>query len=100
MLLSDCSSFAAAWRCAVGSSSPSRRLAPPGTGKGAVDAGFDAVAAGITVTFGNPRRIRHILPHHEFRGSGGWGSGVYTARYCYLHRPSVPSRADPVTGKL
>jgi hypothetical protein len=61
-------------------------------------AGQPAVAAGLTVTFGNPRRIRDILPDHEFRGAGGRGSGVYTARYgdryCLLCR----SGTDPVTG--
>jgi hypothetical protein len=32
--------------------------------------------AGLTVTFGNPWRIRDILPDHEFRGAEGRGSGV------------------------
>jgi hypothetical protein len=85
-------------RCAVGSSSPSRRLPAPVTGKAAVDVGFHAVRAGLTVTFGSPRWIRHILPDHEFHGTGGRGSGLYIARYgdryCLLCR----SRTDPVTG--
>src|SRR4051794_27711031 len=100
MLRSHCSLSAAAWRCALGSLSASRR--PPNRVilKAANDAGVHAVAAGVTVTFGSPRRIRHILPDHEFRGAGGWGARLYTARYGCRHCLSVRLRADLAIGGL
>src|ERR1700751_836022 len=98
MLRSGCSSSVAAWRCAVGSSSPARRLPAPVTGKAAVDVGFHAVPAGLTFTLGSAWWIRHILPDYEFQGTGGRGSGLFTARYGVCYCLLCRSRTDPVTG--
>src|ERR1700724_805493 len=100
MLRSDCSSSAAASRCVLGSPSPFRRPPNPVARKAAIDAGFHAVTAGVAVTFGSPRWIRHILPDHELRGAGGRGSGLYTARYGCRHCLSVRFRADLLISAL